>query len=169
MAATPNFLKNVQNWDNHRPLLYWALQNTQQSTYPVLEMGCGDGSTPYLIEYCKKNKRELISYDFDKEWAAKYNAIHVTDWDSLEHDYYSVILIDHSPGERRHIDVMKLADKCEYMIIHDSEPAATGYLLDRIWHLFPYRKNLVTDGAWATIVSKHNEIQDINIKGYDIR
>jgi hypothetical protein len=162
------FLKDVKNWDNHRPLLWWALENTIDSVYPVLEMGCGEGSTPYLIDYCKKNNRQLISYDYDKDWASKYNAIHITDWDSITHDYYSVILIDHSPGERRHIDIIKLADKCDFMIIHDSEPAATGYMLDKIWHLFPYRKNLITEGAWATIVSKKYEIPEIKIKGFNI-
>lgn len=164
------FLKNVKNWDNHRPLLWWSLEQTKDSTNAVLEMGCGEGSTPYLINYCNKNKRKLISYDFDKEWANKYNAIYVTDWDSINHnEHYSVILIDHSPGERRHIDIIKLADKCDYMIIHDSEPQATGYMLDKVWHLFPYRKNLITQGAWATIVSRYKEIPYINIKGFNIQ
>ncbi len=165
----PNFLKDIQNWNNHRPLIYWALQETKGLTEPILEMGCGEGSTPYLIEFCKKNKRQLISYDYDKEWADKYNAIHITDWDSINHENYSVILIDHSPGERRYIDIQKLKDKCEYMIIHDSEPAATGYMLDKIWHLFPYRRNLITEGAWATIVSIKHEIPEINIKGFNIQ
>jgi len=162
------FLKNVQNWDNHRPLLWWALKQTKDLDLPILEMGCGEGSTPYLTEYCKKNNKNLINYDYSKEWADKYNAIHVTDWDSINHENYSVILIDHSPGERRHIDIEKLKDKCEYMIIHDSEPAAYGYMLDKIWHLFPYRKNLKTEGAWASIVSIKNEIPEINIKGFTI-
>lgn len=165
---TIKFLRNVLNWDNHRPLLWWALEQTKESQLPILEMGCGEGSTPYLQEWCKKNKKELFSYDYDKDWANKYNAIHITDWDSINHPQYSVILIDHSPGERRYIDIEKLKDNCEYMIIHDSEPAATGYMLDKIWHLFPYRRNLKTEGAWATIVSTKNEIPQINIKGFTI-
>jgi hypothetical protein len=163
------FIENVQNWDNHRPLLWWALKQTKGQTEPVLEMGCGEGSTPYLQQYLKTDKRKLISYDYSKEWADKYQANHVTDWDSINHEQYSVILIDHSPGERRYIDIQKLKDKCDYMIIHDSEPAAYGYMLDKIWHLFPYRRNLITDGAWATIVSTKHEIPEINIKGFNIQ
>ena len=162
------FLENVQNWDNHRPLLWWALKQTKGKIEPVLEMGCGEGSTPYLKQYLKTDKRKLISYDYSLEWATKYDAIHVTDWDAIEHENYSVILIDHSPGERRHLDVIKLANKCDYMIIHDSEPAATGYMLDKVWHLFPYRRNLKTEGAWATIVSTKQEIPEISIKGFTI-
>lgn len=162
------FLENVQNWDNHRPLLWWALKQTKGQTEPVLEMGCGEGSTPYLKSYLKTDKRKLISYDYSQEWADKYNAIHVTDWDAIEHENYSVILIDHSPGERRYLDVIKLANKCDYMIIHDSEPEATGYMMDKVWHLFPYRRNLKTSGAWATIVSTKHEIPNIEIKGFTI-
>ena len=163
------FLKDVENWCNHRPLLYWALKETKGLIEPVLEMGCGYGSTPYLKQYLRTDKRKLISYDYDKEWADKYEATHVTDWDAIEHEQYSVILIDHSPGERRYIDIQKLANKCEYMIIHDTEPSATGYMYDKIWHLFPYRKNLITDGAWATIVSTKNEIPTIKIGDYNIQ
>lgn len=162
------FLENVQNWDNHRPLLWWALKETKGQTEPVLEMGCGEGSTPYLKQYLKTDKRKLISYDYSKEWADKYNANHVTDWDAIEHENYSVILIDHSPGERRYLDIIKLANKCDYMIIHDSEPEAYGYMLDKVWHLFPYRRNLKTEGAWATIVSTKHEIPEIIIKGFTI-
>lgn len=162
------FLKDVQGWDNHRPLLWWALEQTKELNLPILEMGCGEGSTPYLKEWCKKNKKDLFSYDYDKDWANKYNANYVTDWDSINHVQYSVILIDHSPGERRYIDIDKLKDSCEYMVIHDSEPAATGYMYDKIWNLFPYRKNLKTEGAWATIVSRKNEIPEIKIKGFVI-
>lgn len=165
-----DFLKNITNWNNHRPLLWWALQHTKPSSLPVLEMGCGDGSTPYLKQYCKRSRKRLISYDYDKEWAAKFGATHVTDWDSIQHEQYSVVLIDHSPGERRHIDVEMLADKAEYIVIHDSEPSADhGYQLSKVWHLFPYRRDLITDGAWATIVSKTRIIPPIHFKGFDIR
>lgn len=164
-----DFLKDVKNWDNHRPLLWWALEHTQDSSLPVLEMGCGEGSTPYLQDYCKRNNRTLISYDFNKEWADKYGAIHVTDWDTVKHPDYSVVLIDHSPGERRWIDIKNLCNKVDYMVIHDSEPSATGYMLDKIWNLFPYRRDLKTSGAWGTIVSTKHVIPEIHIEGFTIQ
>ena len=159
------FLKNVANWENHRPLLWYALNETKGD---IIEMGCGNGSTPYLQEFAKKTNRKLTSYDFDLEWASKFNAIHVTDWDLIEHTDYSVVLIDHSPGERRWEDIVKLANKCEYMIIHDSEPEATGYMLDKIWHLFKYRRDIKTLGAWATIVSNKFEIPEMTIGEWEV-
>ena len=163
-----DFLKNVQNWDNHRPLLWWALQQTESSSLPVCEMGCGEGSTPYLQSYCKASGRPLVSYDYNQEWASRYGANYVSDWNSIRHPQYSVVLIDHSPGERRWIDIQLLADMADYIVIHDSEPAATGYMLDRIWHLFPHRRNLITPGAWATIVSRRHHIPEIQVDGFEI-
>jgi len=164
-----DFLKDVKNWDNHRPLLWWALQQTEGSTLPILEMGCGEGSTPYLQDYSKRTGRTLISYDFNKEWADKYGAVHVKDWDSVNHPNYSVALIDHSPGERRWEDIKLLSNKTDYIVIHDSEPSATGYMLNKIWHLFPYRRDLKTSGAWATIVSTKHSIPEIHFEGFTIQ
>jgi hypothetical protein len=151
-------IKDVKNWDNHRPFLFWAIEKTKDSKNPIVEFGCGYGSTPYLQEYAKLNSRKLISYDYDLEWANKYDATYVKDWDSIQHSEYSVALIDHSPAERRHIDIALIKDKCEYIIIHDTDIESTGYMYDKIWHLFPYRLDLktTTNGHTisATIVSK---------------
>jgi hypothetical protein len=161
-----DFLKDVNNWDNHRPFLFWALEQTKNSQKPIVEFGCGVGSTPYLQDYSKKNSRQLISYDFNLEWASKYDAIHVTDWDSIIHEEYSVALIDHSPADRRYKDIAIVKDKCDYIIIHDTEPEATGYLYNLIWELFPYRRDLETTTnnhtICATIVSTKFFIPEIN-------
>lgn len=164
-----DFLKDVKNWDNHRPLLWWALKQTEDSTLPILEMGCGEGSTPYLQDYSYRTGRPLISYDNNKDWAEKYNAIYVKDWNAVQHPNYSVVLIDHAEGERRWIDIQQLSNKADYIVIHDSEPAATGYMLYKIWHLFPFRRDLKTDGAWATIVSTRHPIPEIHFDGFTIQ
>lgn len=154
------FLKDVANWDNHRHLLWPALEAT---TGDVVEMGMGQGSTPFLHEYCKANGRKLFSYDNNLEWSSKFESYawtghsisHVVDWDDVHrlHPSPDVVLIDHAPGERRYIDVQKYANAAKILVIHDSEPAATGYMMDKIWRLFKYRKDFETVGAWATAVS----------------
>jgi len=144
------FLDGIKNWCNHRPLLYKALKATDGL---VCEMGCGHGSTPFLYEYCKIYSREFISLESDKDWARKYSSIYVANWEQYEHTDYDVLLVDHAPGERRHIDIMKLANSAKIIVIHDSEPEATGYMLDTIWHLFKFRCDLKTNRAWATAVS----------------
>lgn len=137
---------------SHRPLLLLALEETRGSPQPVLEMGMGDGSTPYLHRYCAKEKRVLYSADNKREWASRFGdletmtGLHRVFYDPEWHvsdGRYSVVLIDHAPEQQRHLDVQKLADTAQILVLHDTEPQSPGYLYDRIWPLFRYRCNLV--------------------------
>lgn len=162
------FLEGVANWNNHLYLLWPALEAT---TGLVVEFGMGDGSTNQLNQYCKDTNRSLKSYDYNKEWADKYRDLesdlhkiyHAPDWDAVSLTEVDVLLIDHSPGERRWEDIKKYANIAKYIIIHDSEPEATGYMLDKIWHLFKYRKDYKTEGAWATVVSNFFDVSKFEI------
>lgn len=149
------------NWDNHKILLRLALGGTNMSEHPILELGCGDGSSPTLQEFVKHNHRELLSYDYDKEWAEKYGASHVKDWDEAVdwNKKYSVALVDESPGEQRHKSLMLLKNVCDIVIVHDSEPVAEeGYSLKKIWNLYKYKVDLVSKGAWATAMSNRHDV-----------
>lgn len=158
MALKDYFCKGVQGWDNHRPLLWLALEATKGD---ILELGMGNGSTPFLHVYSEQNRRFLRSCDYVGEWVEKFKALrgefhrvmHVPDWDSLylHPDVYSVVLVDHSPGERRWVDIQKLEESklAEIIVIHDTEPEATGYMLEKIWPLFKYRVDLKSPGAGA--------------------
>lgn len=151
------------NWDNHKILLRLALDETNYSSNPILELGCGDGSSPALKEFCWDNLRECLSYDYDEEWAKKYGANYVKDWD-LDVDWnrkYSVALVDESPGEQRHLSLMLLKNTCDIVIVHDSEPAGEeGYRLNKIWNLYKYKVDLVSRGAWATAMSNTIDVTE---------
>lgn len=153
------FLKNIGNWSNHRYLLYPALEATKHLKLPVLELGCGDGSTPYLRAYCKYNGLNLHSFDYNREWADRYGAIH-TDWgmfDAIAVVKYGVALIDESPGEHRKESLAKV--NAEIIVIHDSEPIgwnSSDYQVRPLFSKFKYVKDLESDykgGAWATALS----------------
>lgn len=164
------FLKDVANWDNHRFLLWPALEATNGE---VIEMGMGQGSTPFLHSYCKDAGRPLFSYENSLDWAMKFQdliaenhkILHVNDWDyvSGRHENPDVVLIDHAPGERRYIDVQRFANSAKIIVIHDSEPAATGYMMDRIWGLFKFRKDYQSPGAWATAVSNFIDVSKFEL------
>lgn len=150
-----DFLSNITIFDNHRTLLWLALENT---TGMVGEFGSGHGSTPYLRQYCKDASREFYSYDDNKEWAIETGAM-LVNWDEPEiYRDYSVCLIDHAPGEHRHEALAILKDKVQMLVVHDSEPQATGYSLDKIWHLFKYIVHCKSDEAWATALSNHIDV-----------
>lgn len=150
------FLSSVSSWNDHLPLLWLALQET---TGPVAEFGSGDGSTPYLRQYCEESNREFSSYDNNPEWCHKTGSTFCHWSDASLYRDYDVCLIDHAPGELRHEALAILKDKVKILIVHDSEPVGSGnYKLDKIWHLFKYKVNLKSEGAWATALSNHIDV-----------
>lgn len=159
------FLKGVSNWDNHRHLLWEALERTKASKAPVLELGCGDGSTPFLKAYCAANGLELFSYDYNADWAAKFGATHVTNWATQApwRKEFSVALVDESPGEHRK-ESLKLLHHVAIVVIHDSEPAgwnSSDYQVRGQIEKFKYVRDLPgsTGGAWASMMSNFIDIR----------
>jgi hypothetical protein len=167
-AELPRRFAQFDNWCNHRPLLYLALEATGGD---VLELGVGKGSTEILVDYCRDRGRRLRSFEYKREWWEQYRHVapevrHVENWDDIHPVQAGVALIDHSPGERRHEDIIRMADTVDIIVIHDSEPAATGYMLDRVWHLFRYRCDLKSPGAWATAVSNTIDVSQWDVSRF---
>lgn len=174
------FLETVTDWNNHLPLLWLALEATEG---PVIEMGCGDGSTRQLHEYCKDAGRMLYSFDTDEDWLNKFRSecesethkFHriINNWEIAQQicPHPSVILIDHAPGERRIVDVKNYSDKVNGIIVmHDTQPQPTAadYGYERIWNYFVYRVDLQVsmnyecdpphNKTWASAVSNTHDV-----------
>jgi hypothetical protein len=155
------FIGKIDEWSGHRELLWPALEATKHLKIPVLELGCGFGSTPYLQQYCKENELELLSYDFNKDWADKFGAVYVENWD-VAVDWnreYSVALVDESPGEHRKESVQRLARTSRIVVVHDSEPAgwnASDYQVREHFSLYRNWRDLRPDidgQPWTTALS----------------
>lgn len=158
------FLKDVAPWCNHRYFLWEALQATEGSDLPVAEFGSGDGSTPFLRKYCEDAGRVFISYDGNQEWADKCGSIFIPDWRPADiYKPYSVVLIDHAPGEHRHEAIAILKDLADVIVIHDTEIGAGGYMYDKIWHLFKYRVDHLPEGAGASAVSNSLDVSKFKV------
>lgn len=173
------FLKDLakDDWDNHRILLWLALEQTKTGT--VMELGCGDGSTPYLSEYCKDANRKLLSFETDPDWMERFIHLQspghsftriINNW-HITKDICpnpSVILIDHAPGGQRITDVKAYSDFTGIMVIHDTQPKPTAadYGYERIWHYWKYIVDLQVDKhesgdnrTWATAVSNTFDVR----------
>lgn len=128
---------------SHYPVLARALAMT---TGPVLELGMGWGSTPLLHAMCA-NKRDLISFETDPQWLARFQPLAYgpedieeyflglschqfelagdwkawmnSGWPTMQH--WSVVFIDCAPGEIRKDLALKLKDHAEFVILHDAE------------------------------------------------
>ena len=138
-------MKILPHWGSFMPAL---IQLVNATSGPILELGCGFHSTPYLHWHCSINGRRLVSYEGDAgyyKWFSRYagdfHEIHfVTDWDAIDiSGPWDVALVDHSPMERRRAEVARLKDRARYIIAHDTEKKyRRHYRYEEIYHLFKY-------------------------------
>lgn len=134
------FLTNPSAYGSHRTVLWEALEATKDLKLPVVELGSGPASTPFLKQYCADNALEFLSYDSSPAWASVMKSVFVANWDEqkLWEKKYGVCLLDMAPGEYRRIALKKI--KAEIVVIHDSEPAGWNASDYRVRELFPIFK-----------------------------
>lgn len=144
----------------HLTLLVRAFDKTEGD---VLEMGTGYFSTMILRWLCEMAHRELYSCEGKKFWYDRqmlkpksfHHMLFTPDWDwaPIERPW-GLAFIDHGPNERRHVDVKRLVDFADIIVMHDTEPQSdAGYLYSRIWPLFKYRYDYTKYIPWASAVS----------------
>jgi hypothetical protein len=134
-----------QHWNNafatHQPVLYEIARRCQG---PIVEFGCGEGSTRLLHHVCAQRGVRLLTLDSDAEWLDRYsNALSsdlhefrvVEDWgDELagtEREQWGLAFIDQGSWEARADTAKRLADKAEYLIVHDHDALPGMGLLGR--------------------------------------
>lgn len=147
------------------PLL---LEYVRKTDGPIIELGSGLFSTPLLHWLCIEGGRKLITYESHAgyyEFAKKFKSpnhevIFVKDWEDLIYpDHASVALIDHSPNSvekyrQRGHDILKLKDKVDYFILHDTEPEEyEHYKYNLVWPHFRYRRDWKLELPYTSVIS----------------
>ena len=127
-------------YSTHQPVLYEAISRT---TGPVIEFGCGPGSTPLLHQYCADHDRDLLTLESDLEWygmfikyaTPKHRLIYVSDWSTvlvggmltilademLIAVPWDVAFIDQAPFEARYATILALKDVAKFIVLHDCD------------------------------------------------
>ncbi|MDB2614445.1 hypothetical protein N9Y92_04750, partial [Chlamydiales bacterium] len=158
------------NYGTHMVPLMTVVLNTKG---PVLEMGCGDYSTPLLHSLCSVEKRLLLSTETDLKWMNLYvdleNSWHHFQyvpcyeddwevnpkprlWDHVgKKMHWGVVFVDHRPGERRIEDVTRLRNQADVIVVHDTEQSTYRY--EPVLSTFKYRYVYERYATQTTIVS----------------
>jgi hypothetical protein len=129
-------------YGTHLPPLMECLVTT---TGTVLEIGCGEWSTPILFAYCLAARREFVSVDTDAGWAARLTTQTgmkiecPPDLYALSLRRWSVVLVDNDPAESRAEAAARFADCAEFVLIHDSENLYVVDTLDSVLDKWKYR------------------------------
>ena len=163
-------IKFRSHWGSHLPVL---IKLTSITTGPILELGSGMYSTPYLHWECYRTGRRLVTYEMVREFydiAKSYEnsfhkVVHVKDWDLVDFSGdWSVAFVDHEPGNRRGKDALRVGH-ADYVIAHDamkSELFKYGYddAFDKFKYQFRYR------GArpWTMVLSNKFDLKNFTVK-----
>jgi hypothetical protein len=144
----------------------------------VLELGPGVFSTPVLHWLCKEQDRFLLTIEIDPKWSwfcrqyydtPKHQHLQVPDWNQAKWAIskpWDVVLVDHSPSERRVEEIKLLKDLAKYIVIHDAdERKDKEYHYSTIYPLFKYRYNFTEVEPATTVLSNFVNLDDFNIYG----
>ncbi len=167
MSKRYNFRKETSTY---MPMLIKTIQMTKG---PVMELGSGLFSTPLLHWLCQADGRKVVSYESDPEFykfshkfqSKNHRARLIKDWNEIDlKTHWSVVLIDHSPKRplKRGMDIIKLKDKADYIVIHDTGPeiqAKYGY--EEVWPHFKYRHDWKECTQWTTVVSNFYDLSNL--------
>jgi len=147
----------------HRPYLLKAIELTDG---PVLELGSGHSSTPYLHKACEG--RLLVTVDNNREWLAKF-----LDLESPEHRFellpdpaktwwleppneWSVVFVDHAPGETRMHAIARARCVATYVVVHDTEELSYG--VEPEMAKYRFRRDFRRARPWTTVPSDSREV-----------
>ncbi|HSX12795.1 MAG TPA: class I SAM-dependent methyltransferase, partial [Chlamydiales bacterium] len=140
------FTHRSDSYYSHQPVLY---EIAMHSKGPIIEFGCGFGSTDLLHAICKENKRILISVEDHLEWLNIFKEKYKEDpWhqffyvpgkphkesDSVQHwiDFmynsdllnslqFDVCFIDQHPFSARVEAIKFMKNKTKFVVLHDCD------------------------------------------------
>jgi len=154
----------------HLPMLIKALEN---SAGPVLEIGSGLFSTPFLHWLCHPTERSLITLEqyehyaeFARKFRTRWHEICITsprervDYDLDINGRYGVVFIDHSPKKprTRGDDALLFKDSACYIVLHDAGPTPNPkYGYEPIYQHFKYVKHWNDVYPSTTVLSNFDD------------
>jgi hypothetical protein len=144
---------------------------------PILELGCGNFSTPFLHWTCFPTKRRLVTYESDPRYykvflahiagdkrnlQSDFHEVHlVSNWDDADLSKpWSIAFVDHAPGGRRMIEVQRLLH-AEYVVAHDTEICRT--LWKKAFVRYPYQYTYRASRPWTTVLSRTHNLEGFTI------
>lgn len=95
---------------------------------PVMELGTGIHSTPFLHWTCFSQKRELVSYEnnieyfkiFQEYQFGLHKVLFYDDFNKISiKKHFDIIFIDHMPQEDRGVQLKKFINDANFIVVHD--------------------------------------------------
>lgn len=150
----------LDQYSTHTPVVAGVMQIAPVGD--VLELGAGGYSTPLLHALCKLQGRNLVTVESDDKWladllsysTATHKMIHarVPSVDPvIVSRRWAVAFVDNGQFERKPC-MDKLVDRCDIMIVHDTERPDLYDYEPFLSQRFSNRVDLITK-PWKTCVT----------------
>jgi hypothetical protein len=153
---------------SHMPLLIRVLY---ASDGPVLELGTGLNSTPLIHWICNEMGRKVDSYESHdgfylaaRNYRNDWHGVHlIKDWDTLAIDqHWGVVFIDHAPGPRRNVEMGRLCNNADYVVVHDTEPKSDWhYHYSNHFDKYKYRYDYTLAYPQTSVFSNFKDLSAI--------
>ncbi len=166
--------KDIILCGTHIPALVRAFELSEGD---VLELGTGYFSTNLLRWLCEMSGRTLYSYETGWSWykiatrkpVPFQKVFKIDNFDEADIDrHWGLVLIDHAPTRRRIVDIKRLANLADYIVIHDTnpehdgvanDPKKKGYQYSQIWSLFKYKYDFTKYSPHTRVVSNFHSLE----------
>ena len=151
-----------------------------RTTGPVLELGCGWGSTPLIHYMCRD--RHVYTVESNREWMENFRHYHrrthyfrqvgheemsverlMKAWAHFAHEvcggpvYWDVCFVDHTPGESRVPVIMALRGRVRFFVAHDVEadipPSGGNYGWKQLEGAFKHETIMRSIRPWTAVWS----------------
>ena len=151
----------------HIPML---VKTFELSKGDVLELGTGYFSTTLLRWLCQMAGRTLHFLESSNFWYQRailkpvpfHKVIKVDSFDEADIErHWGMAFVDHFPDERRWVEIKRLANWAQYLVIHDSNLSwVKKYGYEKIWNLFKYRHDYSKLNPNTTVVSNFHDLKE---------
>lgn len=172
LTGTRKRAKLRMRFGSHLPVLMRCLELTDG---PVLELGGGLYSTPFLHWACFRSGRHLVTmekhevyYEYLEQYRRDWHEVEfVEDWGEMNvtRMNWGIVLVDHDPLERRPIEARRVKDCAEYVVFHDATERGAGKLgYEGAFREFKERFLFDEVGAASMVLSNFRNLERFRVK-----
>ena len=163
-----------RNYSSHLSLLMEMVRRTDG---PILELGAGRYSTPFLHWACCPTERTLVTldaqpkfFDYAAQFADEWHAVQlVEDWDAVQLErpksggMWDIVFIDHD-AHRRAPDALRVAQTARYVILHDTcGRSEKHYHYSTVGPRYKYRYHFTKVRPRTTVLSNFVDVARIGL------
>jgi hypothetical protein len=119
---------------------------------------------------CNETRRRLVTYessqkyyDVAKNFVTDFHKVHlIDDWDKLDlSEHWNIIFIDHGPGIRRNVEMARVANVADYVVVHDTEARSDWhYNYSKAFPLYKYRYDYKEAYPETSVLSNFKDLHE---------